>query len=100
LPGIIEDPGSFAGNINSPKPERGPDPKKRKSFDIFKREVERVLRLPDRFTMGSWDAMDSNLFGAGEYLLLVNFDKYLQKILSKFLGEFIPVPTAVPPWAK
>ena len=35
FPGIIDDPGSFSGRINSPKPDLGPDPKKRISFEIL-----------------------------------------------------------------
>ena len=35
FPGIMEDPGSFSGRFNSPRPDRGPDAKKRKSFAIY-----------------------------------------------------------------
>ena len=35
LPGIIEEPGSFSGKDNSPRPQRGPDAKNRISFAIF-----------------------------------------------------------------
>src|ERR1039458_9835467 len=35
LPGMIEDPGSLAGNINSPSPQRGPDASQRISLAIF-----------------------------------------------------------------
>ena len=41
--------------------------------------------------------MLSNLFGEGEYLFLIILDKFLQNNLSKFLGELMPDPTAVPP---
>ena len=96
----MEDPGSFSGSWSSPNPDRGPDAKKRISLLIFNKDTDKVFRAADKFTNGSWDAIDSNLFGAGKYLVFVNFERYSQKTLSKFLGAFIPVPTAVPPWAK
>ena len=46
FPGIIEDPGSFSGKDNSPKPDRGPEPKKRMSLAILKRETAIVLMAP------------------------------------------------------
>jgi hypothetical protein len=36
LPGMTEEPGSFSGNISSPKPERGLDPKSLMSLAISK----------------------------------------------------------------
>ena len=97
---MIEDPGSFSGNNNSPRPERGPDASKRISLPIFNNDIAREFRVDEKLTRESCAAIDSNLFFAGKYLYLVCCDKYLQKILSKFLGELIPVPTAVPPCAK
>jgi hypothetical protein len=35
LPGRIEEPGSFSGSVNSPKPQSGPDPSQRMSLAIF-----------------------------------------------------------------
>jgi len=35
FPGIIEEPGSFSGKINSPKPDLGPDPKNLISLAIY-----------------------------------------------------------------
>lgn len=35
FPGIIEDPGSFSGNNNSPNPDLGPEPKNLISFAIL-----------------------------------------------------------------
>ncbi len=37
LPGMIDEPGSFSGKINSPRPERGPEPSRRMSLAILKR---------------------------------------------------------------
>lgn len=34
-PGMILLPGSFSGRINSPKPHRGPEARKRRSLPIF-----------------------------------------------------------------
>ena len=63
-------------------------------------ETEREFNEADKLTIESWAAMDSNLFFAGKYFVLVILDKYWQKTLSKFFGAFKPVPTAVPPCAK
>jgi len=35
LPGMIEEPGSFSGKLNSPKPDLGPEPKNLISFATF-----------------------------------------------------------------
>jgi hypothetical protein len=35
LPGMIDEPGSFSGRISSPRPERGPEPRKRMSLAIL-----------------------------------------------------------------
>lgn len=45
LPGIIDEPGSFSGNNNSPKPLRGPLPKNLISFDILCKEVANVAKV-------------------------------------------------------
>ena len=64
FPGIIDEPGSFSGNINSPKPQRGPLPKNRISLAIFINEQARVFNAPLAITRPSWAAMAANLFGA------------------------------------
>ncbi len=38
LPGMIEEPGSFAGRLSSPRPQRGPEPAQRMSLAIFMSE--------------------------------------------------------------
>ena len=53
LPGMIDDPGSFAGRINSPKPARGPEPIRRMSLAILVSVTAMVLSLPDRLTSAS-----------------------------------------------
>ena len=42
LPGIMEEPGSFAGKIISPIPERGPEPSRRISLAIFINDVAKI----------------------------------------------------------
>ena len=44
----MEDPGSFSGKFNSPKPERGPEAKKRISLIIFKIETAKVFKEPEK----------------------------------------------------
>ena len=46
LPGMIEEPGSFSGRINSPKPERGPEPRNRMSLAILNRSAASALSAP------------------------------------------------------
>ena len=53
LPGIILEPGSFAGRESSPKPHRGPDPSHLTSLAIFINEAESVFRAPEAATMAS-----------------------------------------------
>lgn len=64
LPGMILLPGSFSGKISSPRPERGPEPRKRISFAIFIRLQAVVFMAPLSSTKASWAARASNLFGA------------------------------------
>jgi hypothetical protein len=47
FPGMIDDPGSFAGKIISPNPHRGPEPKKRISFAIFIRATAKTFKKPN-----------------------------------------------------
>ena len=53
LPGIIDEPGSFSGKDNSPKPQRGPDPIQRRSFAIFINAQAKVFITPCAITKGS-----------------------------------------------
>ena len=46
LPGMIEEPGSFSGKINSPRPERGPEPSRRMSLAILNRSVASAFSAP------------------------------------------------------
>ncbi|MNS94008.1 hypothetical protein D3C72_1282090 [compost metagenome] len=99
LPGMIDEPGSFSGRASSPRPERGPEPRKRMSLAILNSEAATVLIAPWLKTMASWAARASNLFGA-----VVKGRPVMAAICSatfsaKPTGAFRPVPTAVPPWA-
>src|ERR1700678_56766 len=64
LPGMIDEPGSFSGRASSPRPERGPLPRKRMSLAILNRLAATVLIAPWLNTMASWAARASNLLGA------------------------------------
>jgi hypothetical protein len=46
LPGMIEEPGSFSGRISSPRPERGPEPRKRMSLAILNRSPASAASAP------------------------------------------------------
>ena len=100
LPGIIEEPGSFSGRISSAYPALGPDPKNLISFDIFIKATAQVFKLPEKFTIESCAASSANLLAAGLNGNFVNLAISFTIFLSKFFLEFIPVPTAVPPWAR
>ena len=64
LPGIIDDPASFSGNINSEYPALGPDPRNRISLAIFIKQTAVVFKVPEKFTIGSCEANAANLFFA------------------------------------
>ena len=63
LPGMIDEPGSFSGIVNSPKPQRGPDANQRTSLAILFRLPASVLSAPEANTSASRAASASNLFG-------------------------------------
>ena len=71
FPGIIDEPGSFSGKINSPYPALGPEPKKRISLDIFIKATAQVFKAPEKFTIESCAASSANLFGVGLNLIFV-----------------------------
>lgn len=60
---MIEEPGSFSGSDNSPRPHLGPEPKNLISLAILKRDAARQLRAPLKNTSASLAARASNLFG-------------------------------------
>ena len=99
LPGIIEEPGSLEGNINSPYPALGPEPRNLISFAIFIKLTAVVFKVPEKLTISSCAARAANLFFVGLNGSFVIFLISLIIFLSKFFLLFIPVPTAVPPCA-
>ncbi len=54
LPGMMEDPGSFSGRHSSPRPQRGPEPRKRMSLATFIRDTAicRAGSRPGRLRSG------------------------------------------------
>ena len=50
LPGMIEEPGSLAGRLISPSPERGPDARKRMSLAILNSDAATVFIAPCALT--------------------------------------------------
>lgn len=60
---MIEEPGSFSGNYNSPRPDLGPDPKNLISFAILNKETAKVFKDPWNYIKASFVARPSNLFG-------------------------------------
>ena len=60
FPGIIEEPSSFDGKINSPYPARGPD--KKSYVIIFIKQTAAVFIVPEKFTIASCAARAQNLF--------------------------------------
>ena len=80
---MIEEPGSFSGRINSPKPERGPEPRKRMSLAILNRSAASALSAPWTKTSAPCEASASNLLGA-----LTNGRPVMARdFLGKQLGE-------------
>lgn len=61
---MIDDPGSLAGSDISPRPQRGPLPRRRRSLAILLRDAATVLSAPEASRSESWAASASNLFGA------------------------------------
>src|SRR5213082_661246 len=92
LPGMIDEPGSFAGRINSPRPQRGPDASKRMSLAIFISEPPSVLRAPLAKTNSSLDDRAANLFGCERNGNPVNSAIFAAIRGPKSWGALMPVP--------
>ena len=99
LPGIIELPGSLAGIMISPIPERGPDAIKRISFAILFNDTANCFNAPCVSTIASCAASASNLLCAVIKGRRVNSAIYSATRFAYPFGVLIPVPTAVPPRA-
>ena len=68
----MDEPGSFAGKVNSPYPALGPEPKNLISLAIFNKQTAVVLSVPEKWTIGSCAARAANLFLEGLNLIFVN----------------------------
>ena len=99
LPGMIELPGSLAGNISSPIPHRGPEASQRMSLAIFIRLTARPRNVALAATIPSKPPWASNLFGAVTNDLPVSCPISSAICGPKLWGALSPVPTAVPPAA-
>ena len=99
LPGMIEEPGSFAGSFSSLSPPRGPEASQRMSLAIFisaHRHAAKPGAGGDHRVQAPWAA---NLFGAVLNGRPVSSASFAGDIRSEPGGAFKPVPTAVPPIA-
>ena len=99
LPGMMEEPGSFSGIRISPRPSRGPEASQRTSLAIFIMSAARAFSAPWANTSSSLEVRAWNLLGAVTKSFPVSSETALATALSKPLGAFSPVPTAVPPRA-
>lgn len=61
---MMEDPGSFSGNDNSPNPDLGPEPKNLISLAILCKAIAKVFKDPENSTKASLAYKASNLLGA------------------------------------
>ncbi len=99
LPGMIEEPGSLAGRISSPKPQRGPEASQRMSLAIFISATAASRTAPMAATIASSEPWAANLLGA------VTKGRPVSRAISAAMaalkpsGALSPVPTAVPPAA-
>src|ERR671937_1319024 len=64
LPGVIDEPGSFAGSLSSCNPARGPEASQRMSLAIFISATARPRRPALTATIASSDPSAANLLGA------------------------------------
>ena len=99
LPGMIELPGSFAGIVISPSPQRGPEASQRTSFAIFIMLAASPLSAPWAKTTASLLVSAWNLFDAVTKGLPVSSLAARATATSNPFGALSPVPTAVPPRA-
>ncbi len=97
LPGMMEEPGWMAGRLISPMEQRGPEPSRRMSFAILKREVAMALSWPCASTRASRAAWASNGFSARWHSKPVRSLRRAIAVSGKVSWRFRPVPMAVPP---
>ena len=100
FPGMIELPGSLAGIVISPRPQRGPEASQRTSLAIFIMSPARALTAPWAKTSSSREERAWNLFFSDTKGLPVSPATSSAAFSAKPSGAFRPVPTAVPPRAR
>src|SRR5438445_13527482 len=93
---MMDEPGSFSGKINSPKPQRGPDPNQRTSLANFIKAQANVFNAPLEKTNASCAANAANLFGAVIKGNPVNRAIFSADFSPNLGCALIPVPTALP----
>jgi hypothetical protein len=96
---MIDEPGSFSGSSNSPRPQRGPEASQRMSLAIFINATASPRNPAMAATMASSEPCTANLLGAVTKGRPVSSAIFAATSLLKFGGAFKPVPTAVPPAA-
>ena len=101
LPGMIDEPGSFAGSVSSPSPQRGPGGQPAHVVgDLHQRHRERRAARPMRATIASSDALGGELVGRRHEGQAGQLGDLGGDLLGRSpAGAFSPVPTAVPPAA-
>ena len=101
FPGMMDEPGSFAGRWISPIPHLGPEASIRILLPMCIRLTARVFNAPEVSTIASCAESDSNLFSAVTKWITCKFSNLSSHFFGiTFGGVLIPVPTAVPPSAK
>ena len=80
LPGIIDDPGSFAGRINSPKPHHGPEAISLISLTILWMELAKLDKIEWNCVKESFVYKAWNLFYAGQKPIANSLPSSSQKI--------------------
>src|SRR3546814_5513846 len=79
LPGMIDEPGSFAGRMSSPIPLRGPEPRKRMSFAIFIAATAPTLSAPDAATSASCAARSEEHTSELQSLMRISYAVFCLK---------------------
>jgi hypothetical protein len=97
---MIEQQGSLAGIVSSPKPARGPQAYRPTSLAIFINARASVRSVPLTLTMLSCAASAANLLGAEKKGLTVSAAIRRAATSPKRASALSPVPTAVPPIAR
>lgn len=97
LPGMVEEPGSFAGNRSSPKPVREPEPSNRISLAMLSRPEARLVSAPCVNAIASCAAIASNLLADDAKGSLASEATCRAKSSAKRPCALRPAPSAVTP---